>query len=72
MSDQDLDKVHSDLKMVSESLTSIINRLFKIYGATGVVLPVPPRPKLDVVAKLFNATLLVAEVQEQFPETRSS
>ena len=67
MSDQEQDEVLRDLKMAEENLASIIKRLFKIYGATGVVLPVPPRPKLDVVAKLFNAVLLVAEVESSSP-----
>jgi hypothetical protein len=72
MSDQKEDELLRDLKMVSESLASILNRVFKIYGATGVVLPVPPKPKLEVVAKVSYAALLIAEAVDQFPKIRSS
>jgi hypothetical protein len=71
MLDQDMD-LERDINMAAENLASILNRVFKIYGAVGTVLPVPPKPKLEVVAKLSYGTLLITEAAELFPRTRSS
>lgn len=70
MSNHELDELQRELEKTSENLGTIISKLLKVLGATGVVLPKPPRPKLEVVAKLTYGALLIDEALEKFPELK--
>jgi hypothetical protein len=57
------DEAIRELEEASRRLVDAIKRYMNGLGAVGVVIPTPPRPKMDAIGKLnFGATLVLDAV----------
>lgn len=54
-----------ELEEASRRLVDAIQRYMNGLGAVGVVIPTPPRPKMDAIGKLnFGAVLVLDGVRD--------